>query len=247
MAENSGPEATAVFAMGCFWCGEEALEPVPGVVSVVSGYSGGFVDNPTYREVVSGSTGHLEVIQVKFDSTKVTFAGLLEYFWGNVDPLDARGQFCDKGASYVSAIFCDGPSQCDAAKASKREIEARHPDWSIATSIRPSKPFFPAETYHQDYYIKNPSAYAYYKGRCGRVARLKSVWGEAVYNKTHVYNTFAADAIDPYLWLKILVGVLGGVVGICVILGAAWMMLRARKRSKSNDNLKTKTAVEMQP
>ena len=168
----------AIFAGGCFWCVEEAFEEVPGVVRAVSGYTGGTTINPSYEEVSSQRTGHLEAVQVSFDATKVTYAQLLDWFWRNIDPVDAKGQFCDKGSSYRSAIFYSGDQQKEVAEASKRALQASgRIKGEIATLILPAGAFYPAEDYHQGYAKKNPFKYQYYKQGCGRVQRLKQIWG----------------------------------------------------------------------
>jgi peptide-methionine (S)-S-oxide reductase len=169
------PLAKATFAMGCFWCGESDMEKVQGVVGVVSGYTGGAVPNPTYEEVSSGGTGHRESIEVTYDPAKVTYEHLLDVFWHNVDPLDARGQFCDKGEQYKAAIFYHDEAQKKAAEASKAGVARRFP--KVVTDIRPASMFFKAEDYHQDYYKKNPVRYRFYRFNCGRDQRLKEVWG----------------------------------------------------------------------
>jgi methionine-S-sulfoxide reductase len=170
----------AIFAGGCFWCLEEAMEKVPGVVAAVSGYSGGTLKNPTYEQVSSGGTGHIEVVRVTFDPSKVTYAQLLDAFWRNIDPVDAGGQFCDRGEQYRAAIFVRNAEQRTAAEQSKRAIEASGKlKQRIATSIEPAAPFCVAEDYHQDYYKKNPLRYRYYKFFCGREPRLEAIWGSA--------------------------------------------------------------------
>jgi peptide-methionine (S)-S-oxide reductase len=169
--------ATAIFAGGCFWCMEKPFDQVPGVISTTSGYTGGQVDNPTYEMVGSGTTGHLEAVQIVYDPTRVTYAQLLTTYWQQVDPFDGEGQFCDKGSTYVPAIFTANPEQTAAAEASKTAIAARFAGQSIAVRIIPAKTFWPAEDYHQDYYQKNPVRYAYYRNGCGRDARLRAVWG----------------------------------------------------------------------
>ena len=171
--------ATATFAGGCFWCEETAFEGLPGVVSVISGYTGGQKKNPTYEEVSSGSTGHAESVQVTFDPAKITYAKLLEVFWHNVDPLDAGGQFCDRGGQYRAAIFYADESQRRAAEESKAALE-KDPRFrgKIATQIVALTIFYPAEDYHQDFYKKNPMRYQMYRKGCGRDARLKQLWGE---------------------------------------------------------------------
>jgi methionine-S-sulfoxide reductase len=170
----------AIFAGGCFWCVEEAFEKVPGVISAVSGYTGGRIKNPTYEQVSSGGTGHVEAVRVTFDPAKVTYAQLLDAFWRNIDPTDRAGQFCDRGEQYRAAIFVRDDAQRAAAEQSKRAIEAsgklRQP---IATTIETAGVFYVAEEYHQDYYKKNPIQYRFYKFSCGRERRLAAIWGAA--------------------------------------------------------------------
>jgi peptide-methionine (S)-S-oxide reductase len=172
--ENS---ATAIFAGGCFWCMEKPFDQIPGVVSTTSGYTGGELANPTYSQVGSGGTGHIEAVKIVYDKTRVTYAQLLETYWKQVDPFDGDGQFCDQGETYAPAIFVANPAEETAAEASKRTIEARFPGQSIGVRIIPAKTFWDAEGYHQDYYIKNPVRYAYYRNGCGRDVRLRAVWG----------------------------------------------------------------------
>jgi peptide-methionine (S)-S-oxide reductase len=156
---------------------EEAFDPVPGVVSTTSGYTGGAVERPTYEQVSSGRTGHIESVQVIFDPAVVTFAELLRTFWHNVDPTDGGGQFCDRGSQYVSAIFVRNERQRRLAESSRRELESAGA-LSIVTPIEPATTFWPAEEYHQDYYRKNPVRYRFYKFNCGRKARLDEIWGQ---------------------------------------------------------------------
>jgi peptide-methionine (S)-S-oxide reductase len=173
--------AVATFAGGCFWCVEEAFEKVPGVIRAVSGYTGGTVDRPTYEDVSSKSTGHYEAVQVTFDPTKVSYAQLVDWFWRNIDPFDADGQFCDKGSPYHTAIFTHDEEQQRTAEASKQALEASGRfKQKIATKILPAAPFWVAEDYHQDYYKKNPHRYNYYKTACGRAQRLEQIWGPPV-------------------------------------------------------------------
>ncbi len=169
------PPAKATFAMGCFWCGESDMEKVPGVITVVSGYTGGTVKSPSYEEVSAGGTGHRESVEVTYDPAKVTYEHLLQAFWHNIDPLDNTGQFCDKGQQYRAAIFYRDAAQKQAADASKAVLLKRWPN--IATDILPAGTFYPAEEYHQDYYKKNPVRYHFYRFNCGRDERLKQVWG----------------------------------------------------------------------
>ena len=174
-AEDS--TSTAVFAGGCFWCMEPPYDKTDGVIATVSGYSGGRTENPTYYEVSSGTTGHLEVLRVEYDPAKVSYEELLEIFWRNIDPLDPRGQFCDKGEQYMSAIFVRNDEERKAAEASKAAVEAKLGQAST-TKILPAAKFYPAEDYHQDYYKKNPMRYKLYRWNCGRDSRLKQLWGE---------------------------------------------------------------------
>jgi methionine-S-sulfoxide reductase len=175
-----GKTETAIFAGGCFWCVEEAFEKVPGVTAAVSGYIGGTVANPTYQQVSGGATGHAEAVQVTYDPGKVTYKQLVDWFWRNIDPLDAAGQFCDKGSEYRSAIFYSGDAQKKIAEDSKQALQAsgrfKQP---IVTEITAAGPFYLAEDYHQDYYKKNEKRYQFYKFGCGRVQRLEQIWGKA--------------------------------------------------------------------
>lgn len=170
---------TATFSMGCFWCGEEAFEKVPGVVSVTSGYTDGRVDNPSYEEVSTGRTGHAEAVEVKFDPSKVSYEKLLDVFWLNHDPTELNGQFCDKGNQYRPGIYWHDEAQRKAAEASKAKYEKlktfKEP---IVTPIVKASKFWPAEEYHQDYYKKNPVRYKFYSNGCGRYARLDELWGK---------------------------------------------------------------------
>ena len=174
-----GPLATATFAMGCFWCGEEAFEKVPGVISVASGYIDGRTRNPTYEQVSSGLTGHTEAVEVKFDAAKVSYEKLLDVFWLNHDPTDLNGQFCDNGTQYRPGIYWHDEAQRKAAEASKAKYEKlktfKQP---IVTPIVKASQFWPAEDYHQDYYKKNPVRYKFYSTGCGRYARLDELWGK---------------------------------------------------------------------
>jgi peptide-methionine (S)-S-oxide reductase len=180
MAEGKMSEKTAVavFAGGCFWCMEPPFDALPGVISTISGYTGGLTENPTYKEVSNGKTGHLEAVQVAYDPAKVSYSELLEVFWQNIDPFDDDGQFCDKGDQYKAAIFYQDESEKQLAEASKAAVKATPPDETIVTSIKPAGKFFPAEEYHQDYYLKNPKRYKFYRFSCGRDQRLSQVWDE---------------------------------------------------------------------
>ncbi|MEP5939226.1 MAG: peptide-methionine (S)-S-oxide reductase MsrA [Erythrobacter sp.] len=169
-------QATAVFAMGCFWCAEADFEKVDGVVDVVSGYTGGSTKNPTYKQVTYANTGHYEAVLVTYDTSKLSYADLLPTFWKNVDPFDPNGQFCDKGSSYRSAIFPGNATESKAAKASKTRWESAFKS-DIATAILDRSKFYKAEDYHQDYYKKNPIRYRFYRNGCGRDDRLEDIWG----------------------------------------------------------------------
>jgi peptide-methionine (S)-S-oxide reductase len=172
-----GKVESAVFAAGCFWCVEEAFDKVEGVVETISGYSGGKVPNPTYEQVSRGGTGHTEVVEVRYDPAKVDYRKLLDTFWKNVDPVDAGGQFCDRGDSYRSAIFVGSEEERRLAEETKREV-AKTLGQPVATEIVPEAPFYAAEGYHQNYYQTNPLPYRYYKWRCGREARLEALRGQ---------------------------------------------------------------------
>ncbi len=181
LVETTGasPSAKAYFAGGCFWCMEEAFEKVEGVVTVVSGYMGGTVANPTYEEVSAGRTGHAESVEVIYDPTRVTYQKLLDAFWHNVDPLTSNAQFCDHGTQYRSAIFYSTEEEKRLAEESKAAIEqAKKFPAPIMTQLAPAATFYPAEDYHQDYYKKNPLRYKYYKYGCGRANRLEALWGK---------------------------------------------------------------------
>ena len=170
--------ATAVFAAGCFWCVEQAFEMTAGVSQAISGYTGGTTANPTYEQVTLGDTGHYEAVKVIYDPAVVTYAQLLDVFWKNVDPFDPIGQFCDKGASYRGAVFPATPDETAAAEASKQAVAQRF-GRAVAVEVLPSAAFYDAETYHQDYYLKNSQTYNFYKWRCGRAQRLEEIWGPA--------------------------------------------------------------------
>ncbi|MFC7292172.1 peptide-methionine (S)-S-oxide reductase MsrA [Hirschia litorea] len=171
---------TVVFAGGCFWCVESDFDKVEGVVATLSGYSGGHTESPTYKEVSYEDTGHYEVVQVEYDPGKVSFEVLLDYYWHHVDPTDAGGQFCDRGDSYRTAVFVNDAEQREIAEKSKADLDAAGilPS-EIVTPILDAGPFWKAEEYHQDYYVKNPLRYKYYRSSCGRDARVQEVWSGA--------------------------------------------------------------------
>ncbi|HIG74057.1 MAG TPA: peptide-methionine (R)-S-oxide reductase MsrB [Bacteroidetes bacterium] len=166
---------TLILAAGCFWCAETAFEGVEGVAKVTSGFAGGTVANPSYDQVTAGGTGHYEVIEVVYDPEQVELETLLDVFWRNVDPLDGGGQFCDRGDSYRSALFVT-EAQRPAAEASLREVGERF-DAIIQTKVLDAAPFYPAEDYHQDFWLKDPDRYYSYRIGCGRDARLAELWG----------------------------------------------------------------------
>lgn len=166
---------TAVLAGGCFWCVETDMEKIPGVISVVSGYSGGRTRNPTYQDVITETTGHREVVRVTFDPARISYGALLDRYWRTVDPTDAGGQFCDRGESYTTAVFAT-PAQRAEALAS-RERAQRALGQRIVTPVLPAAPFWEAEAYHQDYAKKNPLRYRLYRQGCGRDARVRALWG----------------------------------------------------------------------
>ena len=168
---------TATFAGGCFWCMVPPFEKLAGVVSVTSGYTGGHKVNPTYEEVSAGGTGHVEAVQIIYDPKKIGYEKLLDVFWHNVDPLDASGQFCDRGSTYRSEIFYHGEEQKRLAEQSKAAIE-KQLKRPVVTEIRAACPFYAAEDYHQDYYKKNPLRYEFYRYSCGRDRRLEQLWGK---------------------------------------------------------------------
>jgi len=168
----------ATFAAGCFWCTEEAFEKVPGVVSAVSGYTGGTVKGPSYEQVSSGRTGHTEAVEVTFDPAKVSYEQLLDVFWVNHDPTVKDRQFCDSGSQYRPEIFYHSDEQKKLAEASKAKWEKQKPfKQPLLTPITKASAFYPAEDYHQDYYRKNSLQYRFYVTGCGRYARLDSLWG----------------------------------------------------------------------
>jgi methionine-S-sulfoxide reductase len=178
VAQDGEGGASAIFAGGCFWCMEPPFDAVPGVTATISGYTGGRTQDPTYNEVSSGRTGHKEVVKVVYDPSRVTYEQLLAIFWRNVDPHDARGQFCDKGDQYTSAIFVASPQERQAAEASLKAVSGRLKG-RVVTEILPAATFYPAEEYHQNYYRKNAAKYKYYRFACGRDRRLEEVWGPA--------------------------------------------------------------------
>jgi peptide-methionine (S)-S-oxide reductase len=168
-------DATAMFAGGCFWCMEAAYQGREGVTDVISGFTGGSRPNPTYQ---GNHEGHFEAIKVTYDPAVVSYQQLLDLYWVNVDPFDNAGQFCDKGSSYRSAIFPASAREATQAEESLAAVAERFAPDKVYTEIRPAGAFWPVEEYHQDYYLKNPVRYKYYRWNCGRDQRLKQIWGE---------------------------------------------------------------------
>lgn len=174
----AGKTAKAIFAGGCFWCVESDFDKVPGVLSTVSGYTGGTVANPSYEQVSGKHTGHAEAVEITYDPSKVSYQTLLDTYWHSIDPTTTDRQFCDVGSPYRTAIFTTDAEQDAAAKASKAALEKTKPfKEPIVTQIERAGPFYVAEDYHQDYYRKNPVRYNYYRTACGRDLRLKQLWG----------------------------------------------------------------------
>ncbi len=174
--EASEPE-TAIFAGGCFWCMEKPFEQIKGVVSVRSGYTGGHVKHPSYEAVSTGTTGHREAVEIRYDPDQVSFEKLLDVFWRQIDPTDAGGQFADRGTQYATAVFFHSPEQEAAARKSIRRLNASGIfDKPVVTELLPATPFYPAETYHQDYHKKNPLRYQLYRKGSGRDRFLKQTW-----------------------------------------------------------------------
>ena len=171
--------AKATFAGGCFWCVEADFDKIDGVISTTSGYIGGRTTAPTYEQISTGTTGHTEAVEVVFDPSRVSYRRLVDYFWPTIDPTVGDRQFCNIGSQYRPAIFTHDAEQMRIAQESKATVEKSKPFKApILTPIAPATTFYPAEAYHQDYYLKNPLRYRYYRSGCGRDARLKALWGE---------------------------------------------------------------------
>jgi len=183
---------TAIFAGGCFWCVEADFDHVPGVTQTVSGFTGGHVENPSYKQVSRGGTGHVEAVKISYDPAIVSYETLLDVFWHSVDPTDAGGQFCDRGDTYLTAIFVADAAERALAEASKAAAEAEL-SVPVVTAIRDAGPFYPAEDYHQDYYLSQDrvltrfgyvtkaEAYKGYRKGCGRDARVQQIWGASAH------------------------------------------------------------------
>jgi len=179
-AENQ----TIIVAGGCFWCVESDYEKYPGVLSAESGYINGSTKNPTYRQVASKKTGHYEVVRITYNKDIISAKKLVDYFWLTIDPTDDKGQFCDKGSPYKTALFYQNSEQEKIFRQSLADIEKNKPfDEAIVTKILPAETFYTAEDYHQDYYKKSSLRYKYYRASCGRDARIKKLWGEVASKK----------------------------------------------------------------
>jgi len=172
--------AKATLAGGCFWCMESDFEALHGVSEVVSGFTGGELINPTYN---GDHTGHYEAVEITYDPEIVSYQGILDHYWVNIDPFDSRGQFCDKGHSYLSAIFVATPEERALAEKTRQAVVEMFPDQTVVTPILATNTFYPIagdESYHQDYYKNNPIRYKGYRWSCGRDKRLQDIWGDRV-------------------------------------------------------------------
>jgi peptide-methionine (S)-S-oxide reductase len=176
MSQN--PTAVATFAGGCFWCMEPPFDKLDGVLETISGYMGGRTKNPTYEEVSAGGTGHAEVVQVKYDPSRITYKQLLDVFWRNIDPTTPNRQFCDAGSQYRAAIFFHDEEQQRLAEQSKQDIVSSGRFPRVVTEVQAATAFYRAEEYHQDYYTKNPVRYRLYRTGCGRDRVLERLWGK---------------------------------------------------------------------
>jgi peptide-methionine (S)-S-oxide reductase len=181
LASNATAD-TAIFAGGCFWCMESDFEKLEGkgVTDVVSGFTGGTLKNPTYN---GNHEGHYESVEVTYDPRKISYQALLDYYWVHIDPFDTKGQFCDKGHSYLSAIFVANAEERKLAEQSRQKVAAQFPGKKVATAILDATTFYPIkgdESYHQDFYKKSPIRYKFYRYRCGRDSRLEEIWGDKV-------------------------------------------------------------------
>ena len=170
----------ALFAGGCFWCMEKPFDVLDGVHSTISGYTDGHVENPTYKAVSRGTTGHTEAVEIVYDPKKITYAKLLNVFWRNIDPTAKNRQFCDSGTQYRSGIYYKNDAEKELALKSKSDIEKSGAiSGTIYTDIKAETTFYPAEEYHQDFYKKKPGHYKRYRNGCGRDRRLQELWGES--------------------------------------------------------------------
>ena len=168
----------AILAGGCFWCMESDFEKLDGVTDVISGFTGGTLQDPTYN---GNHEGHYEAVEITYDPNKVSYQQLLDYYWVNIDPFDAGGQFCDRGHSYLAAIFVANDTERKIAEESKKHVAAMFSDKTVATPVLDASTFYPIkgdESYHQDFYKKNALHYKLYRYNCGRDQRLKEIWGD---------------------------------------------------------------------
>ena len=172
-------EQRAIFAGGCFWCMVQPFDSLPGIISITSGYTGGHVENPTYREVTRGKTGHTEAVEIVYDPDDISYRELVDIYWRQTDPTDAGGQFADRGDSYRPVIFYLNEQQKQVAQESKRDLEQSGKfNEPIVTKIEEAKPFYPAEEYHQDYYKKESAHYKRYSVGSGRAGFISKHWNE---------------------------------------------------------------------
>ena len=177
---SSGSADTTILAGGCFWCMESDFEKLDGVTDVISGFTGGTAEDPTYN---GNHEGHFEAVEITYDPSKVSYKKLLDHYWVNIDPFDSRGQFCDKGPSYLSAIFVANEEERTIAQQSREAVVAQFPNSKVVTPILEASTFYPIkgdESYHQDYYKKSPLRYQAYRWGCGRDKRLEEIWGDKV-------------------------------------------------------------------
>jgi peptide-methionine (S)-S-oxide reductase len=179
LAMAASTTQTAIFAGGCFWCMENDMKAIPGVLAVDSGYTGGTLKNPTYQDVLTEKTGHYESVRVKFDPKQITYRQLLDRYWKLVDPTDNGGQFCDRGPSYRPAVFVSGPEQQKVAEESRAAAARNLKTGKMLEPILPAQTFYQAEEYHRDFARRNKIGYEMYRAGCGRDARLGEVWGRA--------------------------------------------------------------------
>ncbi len=177
LMNEQAPTETAIFAGGSFWCMQHDFDQVDGVISTVAGYTGGKAENPTYEEVLSGSTGHVEAVQIVYDPKIISYKQLLNVFWHNVDPTRNDGQFCDEGTQYRPVIFYEDDQQKSLAEESEQSLIKAKKISPILVDVLPAMTFYPAENYHQEYWKKNSLRYKYYRHNCGRDKRLKEIWG----------------------------------------------------------------------
>ena len=197
-ASESRPSAEAYFAGGCFWCIEAKFEKIPGVLEAISGYSGGRVQNPSYEQVCSGSTGHREAVKVVYDPDLVSYARLVEAFWTMHDPTDAGGSFADRGYQYSSAIFYQTEEERRIAEESRRKLDSSgRYERPVATAIEPLTNFYPAEEWHQDYYRKNPLRYESYSSLSGRETHIAQYWGRSTGDKEHMKPKKWSEFVKP--------------------------------------------------